>query len=117
MSEFNKIMNKKAVALKYDETGQKAPVIVASGKGHMAEKIVEIANSNDIPVYEDNSLASVLSQLELGCEIPEQLYKTVVDIYVYFLQFAPKQEATNQAAEDIPSAEIGEAENLMTEGM
>lgn len=89
MSEFSKIMNKKAVALKYDDNNRMAPVIVASGKGYLAEKIVEIANENDVPVYEDNSLASVLSQLELGREIPAELYKTVVDIYVYFLQFVP----------------------------
>ncbi|MEG0214839.1 MAG: EscU/YscU/HrcU family type III secretion system export apparatus switch protein [Hungatella sp.] len=92
MSEFNKILNKKAVALKYDEDNKRAPVIVASGKGYTAEKIVELANANDVPVYEDNSLASVLSQLELGREIPEELYKTVVDIYVYFLQFVTKKE-------------------------
>lgn len=92
MSEFNKIMNKKAVALKYDEDNRKAPIIVASGKGHMAEKIVEIANENDVPVFEDNSLASVLTQLDLGCEIPQELYKTVVDIYVYFLSFVPNKK-------------------------
>ena len=106
MSEFNKIMNKKAVALKYDEDGRKAPVIVASGKGYMAEKIVEVANENAIPVFEDNSLASVLSQLDLGCEIPQELYKTVVDIYVYFLNFVPdkrEKEAGNpsQAGEKL----------------
>lgn len=89
MSEFSKVMNKKAVALKYDESNRMAPAIVASGKGYLAEKIVEVANENNVPVYEDNSLASVLSQLELGREIPSELYKTVVDIYVYFLQFAP----------------------------
>lgn len=95
MSEFNRIMNKKAVALKYDENGKKAPVIVASGKGYMAEKIVEIANENDVPVYEDNSLASVLSQLDLGCEIPQELYKAVVDLYVFFLDFVPEKESVS----------------------
>lgn len=105
MSEFNKIMNKKAVALKYDENNKRAPVIVASGKGYMAEKIVEIANENDVPVFEDNSLASVLSQLDLGCEIPQELYKTVVDIYVYFLSFVPekkgkKVEGTTETADE-----------------
>lgn len=102
MSEFNKLLNKKAVALKYDEDGQKAPVIVASGKGHMAEKIVELANANDVPVYEDSSLASVLSQLDLGCEIPAELYKTVVDIYVYFLQFVPGKNGVNPVREEKP---------------
>ena len=86
MSEFRETLNKKAVALTYDEDKQNAPVIVASGMGYMAEKIVEIASENGVPVYEDDSLATVLTQLELGSEIPEELYQAVVDIYAYFLQ-------------------------------
>lgn len=79
--------NNKAVALKYEEGLGSAPVIVASGLGHMAEKIVETANMADVPVYEDTSLATVLSQLELGAQIPEEVYKAVVEIYVYFLNY------------------------------
>ncbi len=85
-------MAKKAVALRYDENKEAAPVIVASGLGYVAEKIVEIANDNEVPVYEDNSLATVLTQLELGTEIPEELYQAIVDIYVYFLKFSPEME-------------------------
>ncbi|QIB68388.1 type III secretion protein [Aminipila butyrica] len=77
----------RAVALKYDEKQGAAPVIVASGLGHMAEKIVEVANHMDVPVYEDTSLATVLSQLELGAQIPEEVYRAVVEIYIYFLNF------------------------------
>ncbi len=58
-----------------------APVIVASGMGHLAEKIVEVATDSGVPVYEDNSLATVLSQMELGREIPEELYQAIVEIY------------------------------------
>lgn len=89
MSQYKDLMAKKAVALRYDENREAAPVIVASGLGYVAEKIVEIANDNEIPVYEDNSLATVLTQLELGTEIPEELYQAIVDIYVYFLKFSP----------------------------
>ena len=88
MSRFNEVMNKKAVALKYDENRNAAPVIVASGMGYLAEKIVE-----------DNSLATVLTQLNLGAEIPEELYQAVVDIYAYFLKFVPK-EPQGAAVED-----------------
>ncbi len=42
-----------------------------------------------MPIYEDNSLATMLSQLQLGQEIPEALYQAVVDIYLYFLEFDP----------------------------
>lgn len=87
MSKSNLNINQKAVALKYDGDAI-APVIVASGMGHMAEKIVETAIENDVPIFEDNSLATMLSQLELGQEIPEELYKTIVEIYVYFLNFS-----------------------------
>jgi len=87
MSRYKDKISKKAVALKYDND-QIAPIIVASGMGHMAEKIVEVASDNNIPVYEDTSLATILSRLELGAEVPEELYKAIVDIYVYFLKFS-----------------------------
>lgn len=78
----------RAVALRYGEGGS-APVIVASGMGHLAEKIVEVASENGVPVYEDNSLATMLTQLKLGQEVPEALFQTIVEIYVYFLNFDP----------------------------
>lgn len=82
-----------AVALKYDEANNAAPVIVASGIGYMAEKIVEVAAENNVPVFEDSSLSTILSQLDLGAEVPEELYRVVVDIYVYFLNYLPKEDA------------------------
>ena len=92
MSEYKKYLNKKAVALRYTNKDI-APMIVASGMGHMAEKIVEVASENDVPIFEDTSLATILTQLELGQAVPEELYKAVVDIYVYFLKFSlPKIE-------------------------
>ncbi len=88
--------SKKAVALQYG-AGDAAPVIVASGMGYMAEKIVEVAADSGVPIYEDNSLATVLTQLELGRPIPEELYQAIVEIYVYFLRFDP---ATGRPRED-----------------
>lgn len=100
MSQYKDLIAQKAVALRYDETKDAAPVIVASGLGYVAEKIVEIANDNDVPVLEDNSLATVLTQMELGSAIPEELYQAVVDIYLYFLKFSPekKKEETEMEA-------------------
>jgi len=77
------------VALRY-EGGSGAPVVVASGMGYLAEKIVEVAAESGVPIYEDNSLATMLSQLSLGQEIPDALYRAIVEIYVYFLNFDPK---------------------------
>lgn len=79
---------KRAVALQYGVMDQ-APVVVAAGMGHLAERIVDVAGESGVPIYEDNSLATILSQLELGQEIPEELYRAVVEIYVYFLNFDP----------------------------
>lgn len=89
-SEATRKKANRAVALQYG-AGDAAPVVVASGMGHLAEKIVEVAADNGVPIYEDNSLATVLSQLQLGREIPEELYQAIVEIYVYFLQFDPKK--------------------------
>ena len=83
--------SKRAVALKYDSNKNAAPVVVASGSGYVATKVIEIAEKNGVPVYKDDSLAVMLSQLELGSEIPEELFKTIVDIYVYFLNYTQSQ--------------------------
>lgn len=96
MSEFDDLLNKKAVALKYDEDRDSAPVVVAAGMGKIAEKIVEIAGENGVPVYEDDSLATMLTQLKLGAQIPSELYQAIVDIYVYFLQYAPGDEKKDE---------------------
>ena len=98
MSQYDDVLNKKAVALRYDENKDAAPVIVASGLGYMAERIVEMANENGVPVYEDNSLATVLTQLDLGTPIPEELYKAIVDIYAYFLKYTPKHSREANAS-------------------
>ena len=104
-------MNKKAVALRYDENKDVAPVIVASGLGYMAERIVEMANENGVPVYEDNSLATVLTQLDLGTAIPEELYQAIVDIYAYFLKYNPEKareaQRAKEKAEEMPEEEEG----------
>ena len=111
MSQYDDIMNKKAVALRYDENRDVAPVIVASGLGYMAEKIVEMANENGVPVYEDNSLATVLTQLDLGTAIPEELYQAIVDIYTYFLKYTPKHTMGGEASVEVKEVKKEEEEN------
>jgi len=92
MSQYSGQTKRTAVALKYDEHNNAAPVVVATGVGYLAEKIVEVAAENNVPVFEDSSLSTILSQLDLGAEVPEELYKVVVDIYVYFLNYLPKDK-------------------------
>lgn len=108
MSEFRNTLNKKAVALKYDDAKNSAPVIVASGMGYMAEKIIETANESGVPVYEDNSLATILTQLELGSQVPEELYQAIVDIYLYFLDYVsgPVEKPEPEHIKEIEEEEI-----------
>lgn len=84
MSEFDNLIKRRAVALKYDSRNNRAPIIVASGMGYLAERITEAAAEAGVPVYEDDSLAVLLSQMKLGSAIPEELYQAVVEIYLYF---------------------------------
>lgn len=73
---------KTAVALRY-MPGDEAPEVVATGKGVLAEKILEKAKQADVPVYEDEKLATTLSKLEIGDMIPPELYGVVAEILVF----------------------------------
>lgn len=83
MSEPSKL----AIALHY-EKGSGAPVVVAKGRGTIGEKIVEIARANDIPIEENEILAGALSKVELGEEIPPDLYKAVAEVLVFVLRLS-----------------------------
>ena len=119
MSRYDNRAANRAVALKYE--GEGAPVVVASGMGYLAERMVEVATESGVPVYEDNSLATMLSQLALGQEIPDALYHAIVEIYVYFLNFDPNdpdkarrerqamKERAEAAAQAVPGGAKGEA--------
>jgi flagellar biosynthesis protein len=74
---------KTAVALSYDPNEDGAPKVIASGKGKLAEKIIEGAKDNKIPVHEDDKLAETLSKLEIGEMIPPELYEVVAEILVF----------------------------------
>jgi flagellar biosynthesis protein len=73
-----------AVALHYDRTG--APRVVAKGKGTIGEKIIEVARANNIPIEENEVLAGALSNVELGEEIPAELYKAVAEVLIFVLR-------------------------------
>ncbi|MCR5733088.1 MAG: EscU/YscU/HrcU family type III secretion system export apparatus switch protein [Lachnospiraceae bacterium] len=73
---------KTAVALEYDPNDT-APKIVASGRGAIAEKIIEKAKEADVPLHEDSKLANTLSKLEIGDYIPPELYEVVAEILVF----------------------------------
>ena len=74
--------DKTAVALKYDP-GDVAPKIIATGKGYIADKIIEQAKQDDVPLYKDTKLAKTLSKLEIGEMIPPELYEVVAEILIF----------------------------------
>jgi len=78
--------NQLAVALHYDKTG--APRVVAKGRGTIGARIVEIARAHDIPIEENEVLAGALSNVELGDEIPAELYKAVAEVLVFVLRLS-----------------------------
>lgn len=75
-----------AVALRYDK-GQ-TPRVVAKGRGEIGEKIIEVAKAHAIPIEENEVLAGALSNVELGDEIPEELYRAVAEVLVFVLRLA-----------------------------
>lgn len=73
---------KQAVALEYDPADD-APRVIASGKGVLAEKIIERAKESDVPIHRDDKLADTLSRLEIGEMIPPELYEVVAEILIF----------------------------------
>lgn len=96
MAKEADIKDKTAVALAY-EPGDKAPKILASGKGYIAERIIEEAKKNDVPFYKDSKLAETLSKLEIGDAIPPELYEVVAEILL-FVDGMDKMKAKLDAA-------------------
>lgn len=74
---------KLAVALKYENDEQEAPVMIASGRGEIADKIISTAQQENVPVYQDQPLAQILASLETGTEIPPELYQAVAQIIAF----------------------------------
>ena len=77
-----KIMDKRAVALKY-ELEDVAPKVIGKGRGYVAEKIMEQAKINRVPVYQDKQLVSDLMGINLGENIPPELYEVVASVLVF----------------------------------
>ncbi len=96
---------KTAVALHYD--GESAPILSAKGRGELAERIIEMARENEVPLKEDAALSAMLAQLDLGEQIPEELYMAVAEVlaFVYWVTgrlpegyLPPEQEKPQKSA-------------------
>jgi flagellar biosynthesis protein len=80
----------KAVAIIYDEAKSAAPKIIASGKGLIAEKIIETARAAGVHIQQDPNLVEMLAKVPIGDEIPVELYKTVAEVLAFVYQINEK---------------------------
>jgi flagellar biosynthesis protein len=90
---------RKAVALEYQRGKQRAPVVIAAGRGEIAEQIILLAHKHGVYVQPDPDLVELLSHLDLGTAIPPQLYYVVAEIlaFVYKLNSAQASGQASQA--------------------
>ncbi|HYE69470.1 MAG TPA: EscU/YscU/HrcU family type III secretion system export apparatus switch protein [Anaerovoracaceae bacterium] len=90
--EKEKLSSLSVAALKYDKDKNNAPCVVAAGTGYIAQKILQVAIENGVAIYHDDSAATLLAKLEMGQEIPPELYQIVVNIYISLLDLAQEKK-------------------------
>ena len=73
---------KQAIALEYNPE-EDAPRVIASGRGALAERIIEKAQESNVPIHRDDKLADTLSRLDIGDMIPPELYEVVAEILIF----------------------------------
>ena len=83
-------MKKKAVALQYDKEKNQAPVVGAKGEGKTAQKIIQIAKENGVPLKKDEDLVELLSKIELNKEVPPQMYKAIAEVFSFIYSITKK---------------------------
>lgn len=75
----------KAVALKYDAGEDAAPKVLATGKGKLAERIIAIAKEEKVPIVENKLAADILSELEPGSLITQEMYEVVAEVLAFLI--------------------------------
>jgi len=95
-----------AVALKYDRKTSPAPKVVASGRGAVAEQILQLAFANDVKVRQDADLAEILSSVDVDAEIPLEAFAAVAEILAYVYRAnGEKLEEQDDESDQVPSPE------------
>ncbi|KHD86156.1 EscU/YscU/HrcU family type III secretion system export apparatus switch protein [Heyndrickxia ginsengihumi] len=79
----NQNRQKEAVALTYKAEAHAAPIVIAKGRGLVAEQILSKASELDIPIQKDPNLVAMLGQLNLNEAIPEELYEAVAEVFAF----------------------------------
>ncbi|RAX58166.1 flagellar biosynthesis protein FlhB [Helicobacter monodelphidis] len=82
----------KAAALAYNRETDRAPKLVAKGKGHIADKIIEKAKEFDVPLFQNEMLVDSLLKAEVDAEIPQALYQAVVEVFVWLYESEQKAQ-------------------------
>lgn len=85
-------MDKKAAALRYNEAQDRAPKVVAKGVGRVAIRIIEKAKEFDVPIFQNEALANSLMGLEVDENIPPELYKAVVEVFIWLNKVEQKAQ-------------------------
>ena len=80
---------KKAIALKYDEKYD-TPIVTAAGMGYVADKIIEKAKENQVPIVINEEMANLLNNVDVGDSIPEELYGAVAEIIAFVMSVDKK---------------------------
>lgn len=96
---MSQLLDRKAVALRYLPGEDSAPVLLAKGKGYLAERIIEVARENGIYVHPDRALVELLMEVEVSDQIPPQLYRVVAKVLamVYRVNERLKQRHSQDA--------------------
>jgi len=76
---------RKAAALKYDNNSYEAPIVTAAGMGCVADKIIEAAHENNVPIIEDEQLVEMMNKVDVGESIPFELYDVVAKVIAYVM--------------------------------
>lgn len=82
---------KTAVALQYERSKHGAPVVAASGRGRVAERILEIARQHGVAIREDPDLVELLAGLDLGETIPAELYPIIAEVFAFVYRLNARQ--------------------------
>ena len=90
MAEFD--TQKKAIAIKYDKEQGDAPVVLASGKGQIAEQIIKAAREAGLEITQDADLAELLAKVPVGTEIPVELYQAVAEVLAFVYRVNKRQQ-------------------------
>ncbi len=89
----NKIL-KTAVALKYHTKQDTAPKVTAKGEGLIAERIIQLAKENQVPIKEDPDLVQILSQVDINKEVPPSVYKVVAELLAFVYKLNTKYQGS-----------------------